>query len=85
MKLPTNRERADWANIALDVFADETGMQDEDREIQLSDMICNLMHFCDVEQSHWELCVAQAQDHYREEVRDERRLDEAVRSVVNGQ
>lgn len=84
MKLPTNRERADWASIALDAFVAEMNMQDEDKETQLSDLLCNLMHFCDVEQIDWYRCVARAQDHYREEQAEERELDEAVRAVVNG-
>jgi hypothetical protein len=72
MKLPSNRERADWASIALDAFADECNMNDEDRETQLSDLLCDLMHFCDVEEINWTACVERAYDHWREEVREER-------------
>lgn len=75
MKLPSNRERADWASMALDDFADETGMEDEDRKTQITDLLCNLMHFCDIEKIDWNRCVALAQDHYTEEVAEERGID----------
>ena len=71
MKLPSNRERADWASIALVAFAEEVRMEDEDRETQLSDLLCDLMHFCNVEKLKWSLCVSRAQNHFREEVAEE--------------
>lgn len=44
-----NEMRADSADVALDAFAHETGLDssgDKD-ECALSDLLCNLMHWCD--------------------------------------
>jgi hypothetical protein len=68
MKLPTNRNRADWASIAIDAYASAVNAADEEPELNVSDLLCDLMHYCNVEQIDWHRCVARAQDHYREEV-----------------
>lgn len=47
-------------------------MDDEDNETILTDLLCDLMHLCDVERIDWSKCVALAQDHYREEVAEEK-------------
>lgn len=84
MKLPTNRERADWASIALDTYAETVNTPDEERELVLSGLLCDMMHYCEVEEIDWYQCVAWAQYHYREESAEELGLDAAVRAVVNG-
>lgn len=45
---PNNLQRAEWAERALEIFCDETGidMEVEKREA-VSDLMCNLGHYCD--------------------------------------
>lgn len=43
---PTNTDRAQWAEKAIQAFMDETGT---DREDALADLLCNLHHWCDAE------------------------------------
>jgi hypothetical protein len=67
---PTNEDRAGWANTAVTAFAEavrETDMLDEEKELVISDLLCDMMHLCDMEKIDWHRCVARAQDHYREE------------------
>jgi hypothetical protein len=46
---PTNDERAEWAQVALNAFAKETRMDTagEDDATVLGDLLTNLMHWCD--------------------------------------
>ena len=45
---PDNSDRADWAENALTVFCEDTGLHPEDeRRAAVSDLICNLGHYCD--------------------------------------
>jgi len=86
VKLPSNRERADWASMALDTYAETVNTPpDEERELVLSDLLCDLMHYCEVEDIDFHQCVERAEDHFNEEQAEERGLDAAVRAVVNGQ
>lgn len=39
-----NNERAEWARFALDAFMQRTGTDPQD---SISDLLCDLMHFCD--------------------------------------
>ena len=41
---PTNATRAEWAQAALDAFADACHMHGEDDETVLSDLLCDLHH-----------------------------------------
>lgn len=49
MDSPTNVDRAASVTEALDIFARCQGLVDEDVATQVSDLICNLMHYCDKE------------------------------------
>jgi hypothetical protein len=64
-----NGDRSDWAQTALVAFAVETGQcPDSDGFEEIAtDLIADLMHFCDVEKIDFSRCLAIAQDHYREE------------------
>ena len=45
---PNNSDRAEWAENALAVFCEETGLDPEvERREVVSDLICNLGHYCD--------------------------------------
>ena len=46
---PCNFDRADWAENALSLFCEETGLdEDSERPESVSDLIANLGHYCDV-------------------------------------
>lgn len=46
---PDNLDRAEWAEHALSVFCEETGLdQEAERQSAVSDMLCNLGHYCDL-------------------------------------
>jgi hypothetical protein len=47
----TNLQRAAWAEAALIAFAKETGMEWEDDQTRLSDLLCDLLHFCRIHKS----------------------------------
>jgi hypothetical protein len=42
-----NEERADWAQVALDAFAEEVNESDEPTEQLIRDLITDLSHLCD--------------------------------------
>lgn len=45
---PDNADRAEWAKNALAVFCEDTGLDLEvERREAVSDLMCNLGHFCD--------------------------------------
>jgi hypothetical protein len=44
--MPTNDERADWAQQAVDVFADLTGQVNESNKTNIIDLLADLMHLC---------------------------------------
>jgi len=45
---PDNSDRAEWAGNAISGFCDETGLDEEiERRESVSDLICNLGHYCD--------------------------------------
>jgi hypothetical protein len=42
----TNTLRAAWAEAALSAFAKEAGMEWENDQTRLTDLLADLMHFC---------------------------------------
>lgn len=70
---PTNEDRAEWAWRALEAFAKQTGQDTNggdlkyDREIVVSDLLCDLMHLCDRDGIDFNLALQNGQDNYREE------------------
>lgn len=42
-----NESRAAYAGVAIDRFADISGIRDEDTFSKVQDLLCNLMHLCD--------------------------------------
>lgn len=72
---PTNADRADWALTAVKVFAEETGMGpdrgNEELFTVLQDLLCDIMHLCDVEGVSFEEVFGQARGVYNEEVQEE--------------
>lgn len=46
---PNNSDRAEWAEHALAIFCDETGLDHEtEKQEAVSDLLCNLGHYCDI-------------------------------------
>lgn len=43
----TNEDRARWAGEAVEFFAKESRMQEEDKELVLGDLLCDLQHWAD--------------------------------------
>jgi hypothetical protein len=56
-----NDDRASWADTALCHFRGATGA---DREDAVGDMLCNLMHWCDLNNFDFELALYRAGGHY---------------------
>ncbi len=47
---PDNSDRAEWAEHALKVFCDHTGLDlGVENHDAVSDLICNLGHYCDLQ------------------------------------
>jgi hypothetical protein len=62
-----NGHRAAWAYKALTLFSAHTGIQDEDMQLKLGDLLCDLHHLADQEKVDWESALARADGHYVEE------------------
>ena len=68
--MPSNDERADWAQTALAAFAAETGQaaaRDGLPEI-VSDLLCNLQHLCAREGVDFKQALADGTGNYEFEV-----------------
>ena len=59
-----NDERAAWAKVALDAFMQETATDLDDA---VTDLLCDLMHWCDRNNQDFESALNRAQNHYHEE------------------
>ena len=59
-----NTERAQWTDAPMRCFQRETGTDDEDA---LSDLLCDLMHWCDRNDSDFDAALSTAQMHYEAE------------------
>lgn len=59
-----NQERAESALVAVEAFVKETGTEDEDQNLQLYDLICNLRHLCDAAGLDWEYILERGNEHY---------------------
>jgi len=62
-----NPERAAWAALAMDAFKDATNMHGEDNETIISDLLCDLMHFCDEAGLSYADCNRRAWENHVEE------------------
>jgi hypothetical protein len=63
-----NEQRAEWAQCAIDSFQHTTGTDDEDA---LSDLLCDIMHWCDVAENEspgFEAELERAKGHYEAEI-----------------
>jgi hypothetical protein len=62
---PTNDDRAAWAEEAIQAFERATGT---DREDSVSDLLCNLMHFCNLNGLDFLAELNRGAGHYQAEV-----------------
>lgn len=80
---PSNADRALWGAWALVGFADATGQRQDvqaDPETVLSDLLCDLMHWCDDQKTSggleesidFESALDRARNYYNEECADEK-------------
>lgn len=59
-----NRDRAEWADVAVDAFQFTT---DTDNADALKDLLCDLMHWCDREKQDFNVALDAARHHYAAE------------------
>jgi len=64
----TNRERAAKAAQALVAYDFELAREDE---AAVSDLLCDLRHFCDEHELAFDICLFRAYDNYETEVMKE--------------
>jgi hypothetical protein len=67
----TNAGRAVDASQAIETHSGLTGIIRETDDIQLSDLLCNLMHWCAENDVNWAGCIDRAETHYDTEWREE--------------
>lgn len=69
---PTNSDRAQWAQSALDTFADETNMKraGEDTGTMLSDLLADFMHLCHQEELDFATLLRTGMGAFEEEVEE---------------
>jgi hypothetical protein len=65
---PTNAERAQWAEDALDAFSDAAKMEGEDDKTVMSDLLANLMHFARQNGIDFESALTMARTNFEHEV-----------------
>jgi hypothetical protein len=64
----TNQQRAEMAYRALNKFSVLTGVEGEATDDQLSDLLCNLMHYADEQAVDFDECIKLAKHHYKNEI-----------------
>lgn len=71
---PTNDDRADWAQTALDAFARETRMDTapEEPPTIMQDLLTDLMHLADREGYDFDNILRMARGNWEEEVEEEK-------------
>lgn len=70
---PTNEDRAGWAMAAVDTFAERTGLNgaDEELETKVGDLLGNLMHLCTINNVDFEQVLETGRMHFEAELVDE--------------
>lgn len=63
--MPDNTQRADWAGFAIAAFQSVTRTDDEDA---VSDLLCNLMHYCDRNGLDFQAELSRAASNYEAEI-----------------
>lgn len=71
MQHRTNQQRAEMAYRALNKFSVLTGVEGEEDETQISDLLSDLMHYADEQGVDFDDCIEVAKRHYDNEVKQE--------------
>jgi hypothetical protein len=75
-KQTMNQKRAIWAENALIAFSQETGqfdhILDRRRNEVVNDLLCDLMHFCDLKKIDFKTALDTARQHYHTELLEEK-------------
>lgn len=61
---PTNEDRSEWAEAALYAFEVETGMQGEEKQTVLTDLLTDLLHWAKRHNVSFERTLADAREHF---------------------
>lgn len=67
----TNKLRSLFAAEAIDVFANRTGINDEDEETKLGDLLADILHFCDEKYLDFSGVLERSRLHYQAEIEEE--------------
>ena len=81
--MPTNLDRANWADKAVRAFREQTGCDYED---SLGDLLCDLMHWANTRNFDFDAALDRARCHYEEERDEESATDclpEAVQDLID--
>ncbi len=79
----TNLDRANWADRAVLAFREQTGCDHEDA---FGDLLCDLMHWADVQNFDFDMALDCARHHYEEERAEESSADclpEPVQDLID--
>ncbi len=68
MTIRTNKDRAESAYKAVDKFSDTTGLEGEEMQTKITDLLCNLQHLADEQGIEFSECLEQANRLYESEV-----------------
>lgn len=67
-----NEDRANTAKNAVDLFAAETGITEEENDTQIKDLLCNLRHLCDKSELDFDELADSSYRTYLDEVQSEK-------------
>ena len=65
--MPNNLDRQRWAAAALANHSAATGVQTEDAETQLSDLLTNIRHLCRIKSIDFSACNHRSKQMHKEE------------------
>ena len=65
--LPENQERAAWAKAAVNHFARNTQMEDEELQTRVQDLMTDLFHLCHQKEIPLQDVLRLATQHFEEE------------------
>ena len=75
----TNAGRAADAALALNLHSAHTGILGEPGDTQLTDILCNLMHWCAANGVVWNTCLERADDHHFAEWDEEEQAEPVLK------
>jgi hypothetical protein len=81
--MPTNLDRANWADKAVRAFREQTSCDYED---SLGDLLCDLMHWANTRNFDFDATLDRARCHHAEESDEESATDclpEAVQDLID--